>query len=98
MSPNETRAALVGSRLRGVGIVIVTAAIVFAVLAIANTLALVYALASFAVVAAVALIALRGNDESNSLTRPATVAERGNDLLRAVVAGLPDPVIALDRD
>jgi len=98
MSLNETRAALVGSRPRGVGIVIVTAAIVFAVLAIANTLAFVYALASFAVVAAVALIALRGDGESNSLTRPATVAERGNDPLRAVVAGLPDPVIALDRD
>ena len=98
MSLNETRAALVGSRPRGVGIVIVTAAIVFAVLAIANTAAFVYALAGFAVVAAVALIALRGDGESNSLTRPATVAERGNDPLRAVVAGLPDPVIALDRD
>ncbi len=29
---------------------------------------------------------------------PIAISERGDDLLRAVVAGLPDPVVALDRD
>jgi two-component system phosphate regulon sensor histidine kinase PhoR len=97
MTLNETRAPLIRRRPRGVRIVIITAAIVFAVLAMTDDLAVAYAFASFAVVAAVALWALRAEGEESRMAQPAAVAERG-DSLRAVIAGLPDPVIALDRE
>jgi len=98
MSLNDNRAALVGRQSRGARLVIVTAAIVFAVLAIANLLAPLYALAGFAVVAVAALVTLRSGGDDHRLAQPVAVAARAGDPLRAVVAGLPDPVIALDRD
>jgi len=67
-------------------------------MAVAGTLPLAYAIVGFAVVAAAAGLALRSAKEENRLTRPVAMSERGDDLLRAVVAGLPDPVVALDRD
>ena len=63
-----------------------------------QALAAVYALAGFAIVAAAALLAMRAGDEDDRLAPPVAVSERADDPLRAVVAGLPDPVIALDRD
>jgi two-component system phosphate regulon sensor histidine kinase PhoR len=98
MSLAENRAMPVRRRSRGVRLIIVTAAIVFAVLALSKVLAAVYALASFAIVAAAALLTLRAGDEDDRLAPPVAVAARADDPLRAVVAGLPDPVIALDRD
>src|SRR6202166_1243563 len=98
MSLNENRATLVRRRARGARPVIVAAAIVFAVLTIANVLAPLYALISFAVVAAAAVIAPRTDGDDDRLAQPVAVAARTDDPLRAVVAGLPDPVIALDRD
>jgi two-component system, OmpR family, phosphate regulon sensor histidine kinase PhoR len=97
MSLNETRAPLIKRRPRGVRLVIIATAIVFAVLAVTNDLAVAYAFLSFSIVAAVALWALRAEGEESRMTQPAAVADRG-DPLRAVVAGLPDPVIALDRE
>ena len=97
MTLNETRAPPIKRRPRGVRLVIITAAIVFAVLAVTDDLAVAYAFASFAVVAAVALWALRAEGEESRMAQPTAVADRG-DPLRAVVAGLPDPVIALDRE
>jgi two-component system, OmpR family, phosphate regulon sensor histidine kinase PhoR len=97
MSLNETRAPLIKRRPRGVRLVIITAAIVFAVLAMTDDLAVAYAFASFSVVALVALLALRADGEESRMAQPAAVAERG-DPLRALIAGLPDPVIALDRE
>jgi two-component system phosphate regulon sensor histidine kinase PhoR len=98
MSVNENRATLETRRSRGVRLVIVSAAIVFAGLAILGALAVVYAIAGFAIVAAAALLAMRTGEENDRLAQPVAVAERAGDPLRAVVAGLPDPVIALDRD
>jgi two-component system phosphate regulon sensor histidine kinase PhoR len=98
MSLNDNRAGLVRSGARGARLVIVTAAIVFAVLAIAHVLAPLYALAGFAVVAAAALMTLRTGGDDNRLAQPVAVAARAGDPLRAMVAGLPDPVVALDRD
>jgi two-component system, OmpR family, phosphate regulon sensor histidine kinase PhoR len=97
MSLNETRAPLIKRRPRGVRLVIIATAIVFAVLAVTNDLAVAYAFLSFSIVAAVALWALRAEGEESRMAQPAAVADRG-DPLRAVVAGLPDPVIALDRE
>jgi two-component system phosphate regulon sensor histidine kinase PhoR len=98
MTLNESRAPLIKRRPRGVRLVIITAAIVFAVLAMTDDLTVAYAFASFSIVAAVALWALRPEGEESGTARPTAVAERGNDPLRAVIAGLPDPVIALDRE
>jgi len=49
-------------------------------------------------VAVVAIFALRDNGDIQRLIQPVTVAQRSGDPLRAVVAGLPDPVIALDSE
>ncbi len=83
---------------RGMLLVIAAAATVFAGLAAAGTLAAPYAIAGFAIVAAAALVSMRAREKNEQLIPPVAILERGDDLLRAVVAGLPDPVVALDRD
>ena len=98
MSVTESRAPLTTARWRGVRLVILAAAIVFAGLAIAGTLPAGYAVAGFAIVAVAAALALRSGKEEDLLARPVAISERGDVFLRAVVAGLPDPVVALDRD
>ncbi len=96
MSLLEDRILLTAKR--GGGLVILAAAIVFAALTIGGTLPLPYAIGGFAIVAAAALLAIRTVKEDDRLTQPVAVLERGDSFLRAVVAGLPDPVVALDRD
>ena len=98
MSANESRVVLEPARCRGLRLVVVAAAIVFAGLALVGALAIVYAIAGFAIVAAVALFALRPNEDSERRARPVAGSGQSGDPLRAVVAGLPDPVIALARD
>ena len=99
MSLNEDRGLLATRPHRGVLLVIAATAIVFAGLAAAGTLAAAYAIAGFAIVAAAALVSMRAVEKNEGLARPVAIFERGdNDLLRALVAGLPDPVVALDRD
>jgi two-component system phosphate regulon sensor histidine kinase PhoR len=98
MSLAEDRALLAARRWRGGRLVIGAAAIVFAVLAIAGTLPVAYAVAGFAIVAAAAVLAARSGQEGNRLAQPVAISERGDDFLRSLVAGLPDPVVALDRD
>jgi len=98
MSLNEVRLTPRSSRWRGVRFVIIAAAIVFAGLALLGALTAGFALAGFAIVAAAALLAGRAGEEDGPLARPVAVAERAGERLDAVVAGLPDPVIALDRN
>jgi two-component system phosphate regulon sensor histidine kinase PhoR len=98
MSLNEDRIAPRRSEWRNLRLVIGTAAVVFAGLAIVSALAVGYAIAGFVIVAAAAFLTLRGGEEAGRLARPAAVAERAGEPLDAVVAGLPDPVIALDRN
>ncbi len=98
MSVTESRAGAIPPRWRGARLVIAAAGIVFAGLALAGTLPVAYAAAGFVIVAAAAALALRAGIEDDRLAPPAAISERGDDFLRAVVAGLPDPVVALDRD
>ena len=98
MSLAEDRARTAARRWRGGGLVIVAAAIVFAVLAMAGMLPVAYAASGFAIVAAAAALAVRSGKEDIRLAQPIAMSERGDDLLRTLVAGLPDPVVALDRD
>jgi len=98
MSVTESRVPFTGARWRGVRLVIAAAAIVFAGLALAGTLPVPYALAGFAIMAAAAALALRSGTQDDRLARPVAISERGDDFLKALVAGLPDPVVALNRD
>jgi two-component system phosphate regulon sensor histidine kinase PhoR len=80
-------------------LVSLTAAIVFAALAIGDVLAVGYAVAGFAVITLSAFLALRGSASEEARRLPlAIVAEHAIDPLEAVIAGMPDPVIALDRN
>jgi two-component system, OmpR family, phosphate regulon sensor histidine kinase PhoR len=97
MSLAEDRALLSARRWRS-AFVILAAAAAFAAMAAAGTLAVPYAIAGFAVVATVALVLLRSAQEQNRFAAPIADVEPDDDLLRAVVTGLPDPVVALDRD
>jgi two-component system phosphate regulon sensor histidine kinase PhoR len=96
MSLNEDRMAPRRSVWRSLRLVTVTAAVVFAGLAIVGALAIGYAVVGFAIVAAVAFLTLRGGEEGGRTARPVAIAERAGEPLDAIVAGRPDPVIALD--
>jgi two-component system, OmpR family, phosphate regulon sensor histidine kinase PhoR len=98
MTLNDDRVARRRSGWRRLRLVIATAAIVFGGLAILDALGVGYAVAGFAIVAAAAFFAVRDGDEVGPLARPVAVSERAVEPLEAVVAGLPDPVIALDRN
>src|SRR6516162_2258520 len=80
------------------GIVIAAATLVFAILAVIGTLPVSYAVVGFAVVAAAAVPALRSSAERGRFAEPIVSVQPGDDLLRILIAGLPDPVLALDRD
>jgi len=98
MSVSDNRAMFEARRSRGVRTVVASTAVIFAGLAVIGALAVVYAIAGFTVVAVVAIFALRDNGDIQRLIQPVTVAQRSGDPLRAVVASLPDPVIALDSE
>ncbi len=80
------------------GGVIAAAALVFAVLATTGMLAVTYAAGGFVVITAAAIAALRSQREQDRLSQPIVNVQAGDDLLRTLIAGLPDPVVALDRD
>jgi two-component system phosphate regulon sensor histidine kinase PhoR len=96
MSLVEDR-ALLGAK-RGARVVVLVTAIVFVALAAGGALTLPYAFGGFVIVAAAAILAVRTGKEKDRLSQPVAISERGDGFLRAVVAGLPDPVVALDRD
>ena len=96
MSVAEDQGVL-AKRWRG-GLVIVAAALVFIAFAATGKLPPAYALTGFAIVAAAVALALRSAQEGDRLARPATAVQTSDDLLRSLVAGLPDPVVALDRE
>ena len=98
MSLTEDRTTPGEGRWPPARIVIAAAALVFAALTIVGALTAPYALLGFAVVAAAAWFAARGREEPRRLRQPAIVSEGGSDPLKAVVSGLPDPVIALDSE
>ena len=98
MSLVDDRALRARPLRRGAWLVIVAAALVFAGLAATGALAGSYALAGFAIVAAAALVAMRIGQTAARISPVLAASERGGDPLHAIVSGLPDPVIALDRD
>jgi two-component system, OmpR family, phosphate regulon sensor histidine kinase PhoR len=87
-----------GGRLRRARPMLAAAAAVFAVLWLIGALAPLPAVIAFALVAVVAVVAAgRGEAayaQSSAATRP--VPRAGDPLLDELLAGLPDPVVALD--
>ena len=98
MSLNEVHRAPANSKWRCTRVVIVAAAIVFGGFVALGVLSSGYGLLGFVVLASAALLASRATEEVSRLTRPVAVAERAGEPLEVVIAGLPDPVIALDRN
>ena len=86
-------------RLKRARLVLIVAAAVFAVLWESGTLAPQPALAAFAIIALAVLIgAASGESARPALPLADSPALRvGDPLVEAVLAGLPDPVVALDR-
>jgi two-component system, OmpR family, phosphate regulon sensor histidine kinase PhoR len=77
---------------------VIAAGIAFAICFLAGALPAAYAFLGFAFVAAAAIVARRAGNQHVRLAPPLAVAERTNDPLRTILGGLPDPVIALDRE
>ncbi|MFZ0425163.1 MAG: ATP-binding protein [Xanthobacteraceae bacterium] len=98
MSVAEDRLVPSGNRWRGGRLVILAALLVFGVLGLAGALPPLYAASGFVIMAAAAVLAARAGQDSARRVERVAISERGDDFLRAVVAGLPDPVVALDRD
>jgi len=85
-------------RLKRARLVLAIVAVVFAALWLGGVLGWLPALAAFAAAAAVAavLAAGGGSPPDPGLTQAAPAAAgAGNDLIEAVLAGMPDPVVAL---
>src|SRR4029077_7947498 len=97
MTLAENRALVGAKRWRG-GVVIAAAAFVFTAFAAAGALPFAYAIAGFAVVAPAVVVAWRSTQEHDRFAQPTANVQTGDDLLRTLVAGLPDPAVALDRD
>jgi two-component system phosphate regulon sensor histidine kinase PhoR len=98
MSLNEAGRAPANSRWRGIRIVTVAAASVFGGFVALGAISSGYGLLGFVILALAALLASRATEEAGRLVRPVAVAERAGEPLEAVIAGVPDPVIALDRN
>src|ERR1700733_13020838 len=98
MSLNEAGRAPANSRWRGIRIVTVAAAIVFGGFVALGAISSGYGLLGFVILALAALLASRATEVAGRLVRPVAVAERAGEPLEAVIAGVPDAVIALDRN
>jgi two-component system phosphate regulon sensor histidine kinase PhoR len=98
MSLNGAGRAPANSRWRGNRVVIVAAAIVFGGFVALGAMSSGYGLLGFVILVLAALLANRATEEAGRLARPVAVAERAGEPLEAVIAGVPDPVIALDRN
>jgi two-component system phosphate regulon sensor histidine kinase PhoR len=98
MSVVDDRALRTRALRRGVWLIIAAAALVFAGLVWTGALGGGYALAGFAIVAAAALLTARDGRVGTRVSPVEAASERGGEQLLAIVSGLPDPVIALDRD
>ena len=98
MSLNEAGRAPANSRWRGIRVVIVAAAIVFGGFVALGAITSGYGLLGFVILVLAALLASRATEEAGRLARPVAVAESAGEPLEAVITGVPDPVIALDRN
>jgi len=98
MSLNGAGRAPANSRWRGNRVVIAAAAVVFGGFVALGAISSGYGLLGFVILVLAVLLANRATEEAGRLARPVAVAERAGEPLEAVITGVPDPVIALDRN
>jgi two-component system, OmpR family, phosphate regulon sensor histidine kinase PhoR len=99
-SGDETRPGRWLARFRRARLVLIVAGVVFAVLWESGALAAIPALAGFTIIA-VAVLLRAASAETGSRSLPRDDAPRlrvGDPVVEAVLAGMPDPVVALDRN
>src|SRR5262249_61794117 len=86
-------------RARGVRLALAVAAVVFASLAAIGALASIAALIGFTLIALALLIGVGASVPSRELVPSDEAPTRvGDRVIETVLAGLPDPVVALDRN
>jgi two-component system phosphate regulon sensor histidine kinase PhoR len=98
MSFTEHRLAFGKARVGGAAVVVVAAALVFAVMAVSGVLSPGHAAVGFAVVAAAAMLGARGGRNNIGAAPLPAPAAPADERLRGLLAGLADPVIVLGRD
>jgi two-component system phosphate regulon sensor histidine kinase PhoR len=81
-------------------LVLAAAALVFAGFMVAGTLSVLQALAGFAVIAIAAVLRMAGMREpmDSASAQPPPALMPGNRVIETVIAGIPDPVVALDNE
>lgn len=84
-------------RLRRSGLVVLAAAIALTVLVLLNDIAVAHALLVFACIAAASLVPLKLHNVVRSRDDTAEVRLAEGAAVRAMVAGMPDPAVLLDR-
>jgi len=96
-NPRDVRGSLASRLTRG-RIVLIVAALVFAALVVAGTLTPVQGLIALVIVAGAALINSADGSEAVAVNRARADALRSGDrVMDAVIGGLPDAVIIVDR-
>ena len=98
MSLTEHPVAFGKRRGSGALVAAVAAALVFAVMAASGVLAPAYAIIGFVIVAVAALFGARGGDDNVGVAQAPIAAAPTDEPLQRILAGLADPVIALDPD
>ena len=95
-----TERPVVFGKRRGGGavLVVLAAALVFAVMAASGVLAPAYAIVGFVIVAGAALLGARGADDKTGVAQAPVAAARTDEPLQTILSGLADPVIALGPD
>ena len=86
------------ARLLGVRLVLGAAALVLLAFLGVGSLSFTQALIGLIIIAAAALIGEVGTRQDTALPTPRAAMPTDDPLLEAVIAGLPDPVVLLDRD
>jgi two-component system phosphate regulon sensor histidine kinase PhoR len=84
-------------RLRHAAIILLTAALALVALVVFGEVSAAAAFAVFACIAAAALVPWRLHDVANASEDPLGVSPVETPVVRAVVAGIPDPAALLDR-
>src|SRR5215472_9209726 len=99
-SSGDSRSSRWLDRFRRARLVLIVAAVVFAVLWESGALAATPTLAGFAIIAVAVLIRAVSGETARRAPQSdnAPGLRVGDPLVEAVLAGMPDPVVALDRN
>jgi two-component system phosphate regulon sensor histidine kinase PhoR len=83
-------------RLRRATVILLAAALVLGVLVVGADVSLIHAIVAFVVIGAAALVPWRLN-ESRAASEPVPIDPAETEIVRALIGGMPDPAVLLDR-